>query len=163
MKNDDEIPQPNLLGRLVSRGYAIIAARPVVTLGIVVALVFLLIYGPAFLLGIKEALTTPKIERQKHEAATEKTAAEVDKTAAAEAQTERKAEDERRTTEIEPQRRRAASRLDEARQTRQTLERTYEKNLQNPRRPPVDDDNLRRRNCSDLAGILPGQRVAGCQ
>jgi hypothetical protein len=117
MKNDDEPPQANLLGRLVSRGYAIIAARPVVTLGIVVALVFLLIYGPAFLLGIKEAFTTPKIERQKQEAATEKTAAEVDKAAAAEAQTERKAEDERRTTEIEPQRRRAASRLDEARQT----------------------------------------------
>ena len=25
------------------------------------------------------------------------------------------------------------------------------------------DHDLRRRNCSDLAGILPGQRVAGCQ
>jgi methylmalonyl-CoA mutase N-terminal domain/subunit len=122
---------------------------------------FVILYGPGFILGIRQAFTDRTIEKQKNQAAAEKTAAEQQIIGAGEADKERQAEDLNRETNLEPERERAGRNLEEARRARIAAEETYAKNRN--RDPDPDSSDLHKRNCSDLAELYPEKRFAGCR
>lgn len=134
-----------------------------VILAVAVVLFFVLVlFGPAFLLGVREAFSNRAIEETKQAAATEKTAAQQEKLSAEQNQIERKAEDLNRSQNLQPKRQQAAANLEEATRRRKAAEDRYENDRQNRRSPDVDDVTLRRRNCADLAELYPDSRFAGC-
>jgi hypothetical protein len=137
--------------------------HPYITLAIAAGLFYLLIlFGPAFVLGIREGFSNAAIQKTKIEAATEKTAADQEKISAGQTEIERKAEDLNREQSLTPKRQQTATTLAEATQRRRAAEDRYEKSRNDRRHPDLDDLTLRRRNCSDLAELYPGQRFAGC-
>jgi hypothetical protein len=159
-----EAPQTNTSNRLSLRLYSAARERPVVALIIAAALVyFVLLFGPALVLGIRHSFSERTIEKTKEAAATEKTAAEQERIDAGQIEIERKAEDLHRDQELKPQRLRAANSLAEARARRKEAEDRYETIRTNRRSPDPDGLTLHRRNCADLAELYPDQRFAGCQ
>ena len=146
--------------RLIDLGFK----HPFIPLAIGASLVcVLVIFGPALLLGIRESFSNRTIKNTKTATATEITGAEQEKISAGKIEIERKAEDLHREEELKPQRQRAATSFAEARQRRKEAEDRYEKARNARRSPDPDDLTLRRRNCTDLAELYPGQRFAGCQ
>jgi hypothetical protein len=138
--------------------------HPIATLAIAAALVyFLVLFGPAFLLGIREGFSNRAIEKTKAAATTEKTAADQEKISAGQTEIGRKAEDLNREQTLTPKRQQAAATLAEATRRRKAAEDLYEKTRNDRRRPDLDGLALRRRNCSDLAELYPRQHFAGCQ
>ncbi len=148
-----------LLRRLVE----FVRRRPIVTLVVTAAFVYVLvIFGPALLLGIKHGFSSQKIEKQKEAAETEKTAAHDQIIQAGEIEAERQAEDRHREQKLRPARDGANISLAEARERRKAAEKRYDQIRKDPPQPGIDDLALRLRNCTDLATLYPGLRFAGC-
>lgn len=155
----DQLPQ----GR-TARALGAVRRHPYIALGFAVALFYLvLVFGPAFFLGIRESFSNRAIEKTKVEAAAEKNASDQEKINAGQFEIERKAEDLNREQVLKPKREEAAANLAEATRRRKAAEELYEKNRNARRLPDPNDLNFRRRNCSDLAELYPGERFAGCQ
>lgn len=151
------------IGQLIDPLLATVRRHPYVTLAIAVAALYLLVvFGPAFAMGIRHGFSNRAIDKTKAEAAAEKKAADQEKISAGHIDVERKAEDLNREQTLKPKRQQTAANLEEASRRRQAAEELYEKNRNTRRRPDLDDLNLRRRNCSDLAELYPGERFAGC-
>lgn len=167
MNEENKIPNETLTNRSVNRiSNAVEAARrhPYITLALaVVALYLLIVFGPAFAMGIRHGFSNRAIDKTKAEASAEKKAADQEKISAGQIEIERKAEDLNREQTLKPKRQQTAATLEEASRRRKAAEELYEKNRNDRRRPDPDDLNLHRRNCSDLAELYPGQRFAGCQ
>lgn len=139
-------------------------AHPLPTLAIAAALVYLLIlFGPAFVLGIREGFRNRAIEKTKAATVSEKTAADQEKISAGQTEIERKAEDLSRDQTLKPKRAESATALAEASRRRKAAEDRYEKKRTARRLPDLDDLAVRRRNCSDLAALYPDRHFAGCQ
>lgn len=137
--------------------------HPLGTLIAAVLVLFLVLYFvPSAFLTLKYGAEDRKVEKLEKTADKEHTAGENEKEAAGEFETERKAEDLYRQTNLEPARERATNALAAATKRRKELEDRHAKNPPTIN-PDLDPDTLRRRNCSDLAELHPDKRFAGCQ
>lgn len=137
--------------------------HPLGTLIAAVLVLFLVLYFvPSAYLTLKYGAEDRKVTKSEKTADKEQTAGENDKQAAAESETERKAEDLNRQNNLEPARERATAALAEATRRRKEVEDRHAKNPTTIN-PNSDPDSLRRRNCSDLAELHPEKRFAGCQ
>jgi hypothetical protein len=123
-------------------------------------LVIILLSGAAF--AIRDHFTQKQVDKTKAEAEVETTAAQKEKMDAGEISIERKAEDKFRE-HLNTDRKTADLNLTNATNRRRAAESSYEKTRTDRRRPTLDDDALRRRNCSDLAQLYPDESFAGCQ